>query len=91
MNLKDFMSVVNIDKIKIDDLEYLRRHLLQSPPPLTDEEMWLMYGDEVGELKVQQQRADLAKARAEIVKIRADAKRARAEADAQRVGTSRRS
>lgn len=91
MKFQDLLSVVDLSKIKLDDLEYLRRHVLQSPRLLTDEEMWLMYGDEIGELKVQQQRADLARTRAEIVKFQADAKRARADADAQRVGTSRRS
>lgn len=72
-----------IDKTRIsrEDYQYiinaLERHGIET---MTPEEMQLMYGDIEADLRVEQQRLDIARTRAEIEKLEAEALKDRSDA-----------
>lgn len=72
-----------IDKTRIsrEDYKYLINALERyGIETMTPEEMQLMYGDIEADLRVEQQRLDIARTRAEIEKLEAEALKDRSEA-----------
>lgn len=71
---------VDPETITADSQRELENAFKRMGPGLTPEEIGIMYGDEEGDLRLEQQRLDVEKTRAEIIRLQAAAMRDQAEA-----------
>jgi hypothetical protein len=90
MKIRDIISVVDVDRIEVEDFIYALRQMSRGPDIDTDRMddalLFAMYGDEEGDLEIEQQREDLRKTRAQADKLAAEAAKARSEVGDWRVG-----